>query len=51
MFYCTIRILISKLLIGTYERGYMYVFEMCCYRTSDIVLYLLLLNLKYVYKR
>jgi len=37
--YCTIRILISKTLTGTYEGGYAYVFEMCCYRTLDIVIY------------
>jgi len=35
--YCTIRILISKTLTGTYEGGYTYVFEMCFYRTLDIV--------------
>jgi len=28
--YCTINIIISKTLIGTYEGGYTYVFEMCC---------------------
>ena len=38
--YCTIRILISKTLTGTYEGGYTYVFEMCCYRTLDIVIYI-----------
>jgi len=35
--YCTIRIRISKTLTGTYEGGYTYVFEMCCYRTLDII--------------
>jgi len=49
--YCKIRILISKTLTSTYEGGYMYVFEMCFYRTSDIVLYMSLLITKYVYKR
>ena len=34
--YYTIRIPISKTLTGTYEGGYMYLFEMCCYRTLDI---------------
>ena len=38
--YCTIRIPISKTLTGTYEGGYTYVFEMCCYRTFDIVIYI-----------
>ena len=38
--YCTIRVPISKTLTGTYERGYTYVFEMCCYRTLDIVIYI-----------
>jgi len=37
--YYTIRILTSKTLTGTYEGGYMYVFEMCFYRTLDIVMY------------
>ena len=48
--YYTIRILV---LTGTYEGGYTYVFEMCCYRTLDIIilLYVLLLITKYVYKR
>jgi len=36
--YCTVRILISKTLTGTYEGGYTYVFEMCCYITLDIVI-------------
>ena len=49
--YYTIRILISKILTGTYEGGYAYVFKMCCYRTLDIVIYILLLIIKYVYKR
>ena len=32
--YCyTIRIIIYKTLTGTYEGGYTYEFEMCCYRT------------------
>jgi len=31
---------ISKTLTGTYEGGYRYVFEMCCYRTLDIVIYI-----------
>jgi len=31
--YYTIRILISKTLTGTYERGYTFVFEMFCYGT------------------
>ena len=40
--YYTIRILISKTLTGTYEGGYTYVrvFEMCFYRTLDIVIYI-----------
>ena len=38
--YCTVRILISKTLTGTYEGGYTYVSEMCWYRTLDIVLYI-----------
>ena len=38
--YYTIRILISKTLTGTYEGGYTYVFEMCCYRTLDIYIYI-----------
>ena len=29
--YYTVRILISKTLTDTYEGGYTYVFEMCCY--------------------
>ena len=49
--YYTIRILVSKTLTGTYEGGYAYVYEMCFYRTLDIVLYILLLITKYVYKR
>jgi hypothetical protein len=38
--YYTIRILTSKALTSTYEVGYTYVFEMCCYRTLDIVIYI-----------
>jgi len=38
--YYTIRILISKILTGTYEGGYTYVFEICRYRTLDIVIYI-----------
>jgi len=38
--YYTIRILISKTLTGTYEGIYAYVFKMCCYRTLDIVIYI-----------
>jgi hypothetical protein len=38
--YCTIRILVSKTLTGTYEGGYTYIFEMGCYRTLDIVIYI-----------
>jgi len=51
--YYTIRILISKTLTSTYEGGYMYVFEMCFYRTLEIVIYIyiLLQITKYVYKR
>jgi len=37
---CTVRILISKTLTGTYEGGYTYVFEMCFYRTLAIVIYI-----------
>ena len=37
--YYAIRVLISKTLTGTCEGGYTYVFEMCCYRTLDIVIY------------
>jgi len=39
-YYYIIRIIISKTLTGTYEGGYMYVFEMFCYRTLDIVIYI-----------
>jgi len=46
--YCTIRVLISKTLTVTYEGGYTCVFEMCCYRTLDIVIYILLLIIKFV---
>jgi len=38
--YCTIRILISKTLTGTYEAGYTYVFEMCCNRMLDIFMHI-----------
>ena len=38
--YCTVRVFISKTLTGTYEGGYTYVFEMCCYKTLDIVTYI-----------
>ena len=31
--------IISKTLTGTHEGGHAYVFEMCCYRTLDIVIY------------
>jgi len=43
--YCTVRILISETLTGTYEGGYTYVFEMCCYRTLDIVMYIVASNI------
>ena len=46
--YCTIRIFIAKTLTGTYEGGYTCVFEMCCCTTLDIVIYILLLIIKYV---
>ena len=49
--YCTIRIPVSEPLTGIYEGGYMYIFEMCCYRTLDIVLYIVLLIKKYVYNK
>ena len=41
--YYTIRIRtrISKTLTGTYEGGYTFVFEKCCYRALDIVIYIL----------
>ena len=48
--YYTIGLLISKTFTGTYEGDYAYVFEMCCYRTLDIVLYILLPIIKYVHK-
>ena len=48
--YCTIKILISRTVTGTYEGGYTYVFEMCFYTTSDIVIYIVVIT-KYVYKR
>jgi len=38
--YCTIRIPTSKTLTGTYEGGYTCVFEMCCFKTLDIVIYI-----------
>jgi len=38
--YFTIMILISKTLSDTYEGGYTHVFEMCCYITLDIVIYI-----------
>ena len=38
--YCTIRIPISKTLTGTYEGGYTYVFEMCCYRQHWLLFYI-----------
>jgi len=38
--YFTIRILISKTLTSTYEGGYTYVFEMCCYRQHWILFYI-----------
>jgi len=38
--YYTIRILIPKTLTDTYEGGYTYVFDMCCYRALDIVIYI-----------
>ena len=37
--YCIIRIPISKTLTGTYEGSYTCVFEMCCFRVLDIVIY------------
>jgi len=39
--YYTIRILVSKTLTGTYEGDYAYVFKMCCYRTLEIVIYVI----------
>ena len=38
--YYTNKILISKTLTGTFEGGHAYVFDMCCYRTLDIVIYI-----------
>jgi len=38
--YYTARIFISKTLTGTYEGGYTCVFEMCCHRSLDIVMYI-----------
>ena len=32
--------LISKTLIGTYEGGHKHVFEKCCYKKLDIVIYI-----------
>ena len=43
--YYTIKIIISKILTGTY------VFEMCCYRTLDIVIYIVANYNIYIYKR
>ena len=43
--YYTVRILISETLTGAYEGGYTYVFEMCCYRTMDIVIYIVVKDL------
>ena len=34
-----IRMLISNTLTRTYDGGYTYVFEMCFYRTLDLVIY------------
>ena len=48
--YCTIRILISKTLTGTYERGYTMYFR-CVVIELWILLYILLLIIKYVHKR
>ena len=39
-YHYTISILISKTITDTCEEGYTYVFEMCCYRTLDIVMYI-----------
>ena len=39
-YFYTIRIIISKTLTGNYEGGYTYVFEMCCHRNFDIVIYI-----------
>jgi hypothetical protein len=36
--YCTIRIPISKTVTGTYEEGYTYALETCCFRVLDIVI-------------
>ena len=41
-------ILFSKTLTGTYVGGYTYVFEVCCYRTLDIVIYIYIYI--YIYK-
>jgi len=48
--YYTIRILISNTLTGTCEGGYTYVFEMCCYRTLDIVIYTVIYMYIYICK-
>ena len=49
MFLFTIRILITKTLTVTYEGGYTYVFEMCCYRTLGIVVYIVANYLTLIY--
>ena len=41
--YYTIRIYISKTLTGTYESN-TYVFEICCYRTLGIVIYIYIVD-------
>jgi hypothetical protein len=38
--YYTLRMLISKTVTGACGAGYMYVFEMCCYKFFDIVVYI-----------
>ena len=48
--YYTIRIPISKTLTGTYEGGYTHAIEMYCLECW-MLLYILLLITKYVYKR
>ena len=47
--YYTVSILIYKTLTGTYEAGYTYVFEMCCYRTLEIVIYIVANYLTLIY--
>jgi len=47
--YYTTRILISKTLTGAYEGGYTYVFDMCCYITLDIVIYIVANYSIYIY--